>query len=82
MELVESISSTSDYTTKSQSSREYGTGTKKQIYRPMEQNRKPRVNHAPMGTLSLTKEERIYNGEKTTSSISGARTTGQLHVKD
>ena len=35
------------------------------------------INHAPMGTLSLTKEERIYNGEKTASSISGVRTTGQ-----
>ena len=27
-----------------------------------------------MGTLSLTKEARIYNGEKTASSISGAGT--------
>ena len=42
----------------------------------------PGINHAPMGALSLTKEERIYNGEKTTSSISGAGKTGQLHVKD
>ena len=33
-----------------------------------------------MDTLSLTKEERIYNGEKV-SSISGAGKTGQLHVK-
>ena len=40
------------------------------------------INHAPMGTLSLTKEERIYNGEKTASSISGVRTTGQRHVKE
>ena len=34
-----------------------------------------------MGTLSLTKEAKIYNGEKTVSSISGARKTGQLLVK-
>ena len=34
-----------------------------------------------MGTLSLTKEARIYNGEKTVSSISGAGKTGQLLVK-
>ena len=34
-----------------------------------------------MGTLSLTKEARIYNGEKTFSSISGDRKTGQLHAK-
>ena len=35
-----------------------------------------------MGTLSLTKVARIYNGEKTASSISGAEKTGQLHVKE
>ena len=29
-----------------------------------------------------TKEERIYNGEKTVSSISGTGKTGQLHVKE
>ena len=29
-----------------------------------------------MGTLSLTKEAKIYNGEKTVSSISGAGKTG------
>ena len=56
--------------------------TQKQKYRPIEQDRKPRDTHAPMGTLSLTKEARIYNGEKTASSISGAGKTGQLHVKE
>ena len=35
-----------------------------------------------MGTLVLTKDARIYNGEKTASSISGARKMGQLHVKE
>ena len=35
-----------------------------------------------MGTLFLTKEARIYNGEKTASSISGAGETGQAHVKN
>ena len=34
-----------------------------------------------MGTLFLTKEARIYHGAKTDSSISGARKTGQLHIK-
>ena len=34
-----------------------------------------------MVTLSLTKEARIYNGEKTASSVSGAGKTGQLYVK-
>ena len=49
MELEESTFLTSDYTTKLQSSRQYGTGTKKNTqkkkkhkYRPMEQDRKPR----------------------------------------
>ena len=31
-----------------------------------------------MGTLSLTKEAIIYNGDKTVSSISGAGESGQL----
>ena len=35
-----------------------------------------------MGTLFFTKEARIYNGAKTTSSINGAGKTGQLHVKN
>ena len=35
-----------------------------------------------MGTLSLTKKARIYNGEKTTSLVSGSWKTGQLHVKE
>ena len=30
----------------------------------------------------MTKEARIYNGEKRVSSISGAGKTGQLHVKE
>ena len=33
-------------------------------------------------SLKLCKEARIYNGEKTVSSISGAGKTGQLHVKE
>ena len=35
-----------------------------------------------MDTLSLTKEARIYNGEKTISLISGAGKTGQSLVKE
>ena len=35
-----------------------------------------------MGTLFLTKEARIFNRAKTTSSINGAGKTGQLHGKD
>ena len=40
------------------------------------------INHAPIGTLFLTKEERLYNGAKIASSINGAGKTGQLHVKE
>ena len=54
----------------------------KQKYTPMEQDRKSRDKHAPMGTLSLTKEARIYNGKKTTSLTSGAGKTGQPLVKE
>ena len=35
-----------------------------------------------MGTLSLTKEARIYDGEKTVSLTSGAGKTGQPIVKE
>ena len=55
----------------------------KQKYRSVEQDRKPRdKTHAHMVTLSLIKEARIYNEEKTSSSISGAGKTGQLHGKE
>ena len=54
----------------------------KQKYRAMEQHRKPRNEPRNRGNLFLTKEARIYNGAKTTSSISGAGKTGQLHGKE
>ena len=41
----------------------------------------PEINPCTYGHLSLIKEERIYNGENTASSISDAGKTGQLHVK-
>ena len=42
----------------------------------------PEINPRPMHTLSLTKEARIYNGEKTISLTSGAGKTGQPLVKE
>ena len=42
----------------------------------------PEINPPPMDTLSLTKEARIYNGEKTISSKSAASKTGQPPVKE
>ena len=35
-----------------------------------------------MGNESTTKEARLYDGEKTVSSRSGAGKTGHLHVKN
>ena len=35
-----------------------------------------------MDTLPLTKEARIYNGEKAGSLASGAGKTGQIHAKE
>ena len=42
----------------------------------------PEINLSTYGHLSLTKEARIYNGEKTTSLTSGAGKTGQPLVKE
>ena len=41
----------------------------------------PETNPHTYGQL-IYKEARVYNGEKTVSSISGAGKTGQLHVKE
>ena len=42
----------------------------------------PEINPHTYGHLTLTKETRIYNGEKTISSTSGAGKTGQPLVKE
>ena len=42
----------------------------------------PEINLCTYGHLIFDKGGRIYNGEKTASSISGAGKTGQLHVKE
>jgi len=47
-----------------------------------EQGRKPRDKLTHLWTTYMTKEARIYNAEKTISSISGAERTGQLHVNE
>ena len=57
----------------------------RQKYRSMKQNRKPRDKFTHLGvkdTLSLTKEARIYKGEKTISLTSGAGKTVQPLVKE
>ena len=54
----------------------------KQKYRLMEQEIKPRDKPTHLWASYLSKEVRIYSGEKITSSISGAVKTGQLHAKE
>ena len=63
------------------SHRQYGTGTKTEIQINGTKQKAQRQIHTPMDTLSLTKEARIYNGEKTISLTSGAGKTGQPLVK-
>ena len=81
--MEESGSLTSDYILQSCSNQDSMVLAQKQKYRSMEQDRKPRDKPTRVWSpLSLIKEARIYNGEKTASSISGAGKTGQLHVKE
>ena len=82
MELEESTCLTSDYTTKLQSSRQYGTGTKTEIQIDGTKQKAQRYIHGPIDTLSLTKEARIYNGEKTISLTSGSGKTGRPPIKE
>ena len=53
----------------------------KQKYRSTEQDRSPEINPHTQGQLICDKGGKIYNGEKTVSSISGTGKTGKLHVK-
>ena len=82
MELEESGSLTSDYTTKQQSSKPYSTGTKTDIQISGTEQKAQNSTHTPTANSSMTKEARIYNGEKTACSISGAGKTGQPHGKE
>ena len=72
MELEESTCLTSGSTTKPQSSRQYGTGTKTEVQINGTKQKAQRSIHTPMDTLSLTKEVIIHNGEKTISLTSDA----------
>ena len=41
----------------------------------------PEINQCTYGSLIYNKRGKIYNGEKTASSINGVGKTGQLHLK-
>ena len=62
--------------------RQYGAGTKTETQTNATRQKAQKETQAPIATLFLTKEARIYNGAKTVSSINGAGKTGQLCVKE
>ena len=82
MELGESGSLTSNYTTKQQSSNPHSTGTKTEIETIGTGQKAQKSTHTPIANSSMTKVARRYNGEKTACSISGAGKTGQPHGKE
>ena len=79
MELEDSTCLTQDYIAKLQSSRQYGTGTKTEIKINGIKQKAQRWIHAPMDTLLLIKEARIY---KTIFLKSDAGKTGQPPVEE
>ena len=82
MELEEPGSQTSDYTTKQHSSKPYGTGRKTEIQISATGEKAQKSTYASTANSSMTKEARMYNGETTACSISGAGKTGQPHGKE
>ena len=66
---------------KLQSSKQYGTGIKTEIQMNGIGWKVQRLNPCNYGLLNYDKKARIYNGENTVSSVSGAVKTRQLYVE-
>ena len=61
---------------------QYGTGSKKQTHRSMEQNRELRDNPTLTCSVNLRQRRQEYTTGKTTSLINCVGKTGPLHVKE
>ena len=64
MELEESTFLTSDYTTKLQSSKQYGTGIETEIQANGTRQKAQKLTRAPMGALFLTKGQEFTIGQR------------------
>ena len=82
MELEESTFLTSDYTTKLQSSRQYGTSTKTEIQANGTRWNAQEINPCTYGYLIFDKGGKNIQWGKDSLFNKWSEKTGQLHVKE